>query len=65
MVHRPSGRTAGYGSLATAAELPVPAKNALKFKLRSEWRYIGREASPYNLEGLCTGKPLCGMDARV
>ena len=66
VVHRPSGRTAGYGSLAAAAaKLPVPAKSELKFKPRSGWRYIGKEASAYDLEGLCTGKPLFGMDARV
>ncbi|MGO9268784.1 MAG: molybdopterin cofactor-binding domain-containing protein [Terriglobia bacterium] len=66
VVHKPSGRTAGYGSLAAAAaKLPVPAKSELKFKPRSEWRYIGKEASAYDLEGLCTGKPLFGMDARV
>ncbi|HEY6292646.1 MAG TPA: molybdopterin cofactor-binding domain-containing protein [Terriglobia bacterium] len=66
VVHRPSGRTAGYGSLAAAAaKLPVPAKDTLKFKPRSAWRYIGKDASNYDLESICTGKPLYGMDAHV
>ena len=66
VVHRPSGRTAGYGSLATAAAaLPVPAKETLNFKPRSQWRYVGKDASNYDLEGICTGKPLYGMDAHL
>jgi len=66
VVHRPSGRTAPYGSLApAAAKLPVPAKETLKFKPRSAWRYIGKDASNYDLESICTGKPLYGLDASV
>ncbi|HUI40690.1 MAG TPA: molybdopterin cofactor-binding domain-containing protein [Terriglobia bacterium] len=66
VVHRPSGRTASYGSLAAAAAaLPVPAPGTLKFKPRSQWRYIGKDASVFDLEGLCTGQPLFGMDARA
>ncbi|HXJ92401.1 MAG TPA: molybdopterin cofactor-binding domain-containing protein [Terriglobia bacterium] len=66
VVHRASGRTAGYGSLAAAAAaLPVPAKETLKFKPQSQWRYIGKDASNYDLESIVTGKPLYGMDAHV
>jgi isoquinoline 1-oxidoreductase subunit beta len=62
--HRPSGRTADYGSLAAAAaKLPVPPKSSLKLKPPSEWIYIGKPVSIYDLEGLCTGRPLFGMDA--
>jgi isoquinoline 1-oxidoreductase subunit beta len=66
VVHRPSGRTASYGSLAAAAAaLPVPPKETLKFKPQSQWRYIGKDASNYDLEGIVTGKPLYGMDAHL
>jgi isoquinoline 1-oxidoreductase beta subunit len=66
VVHRASGRTASYGSLAAAAAaLPVPAKETLKFKPQSQWRYIGKDASNYDLEGIVTGKPLYGMDAHM
>jgi isoquinoline 1-oxidoreductase beta subunit len=66
VIHKPSGRSAGYGTLAAAAaKLPVPAKESLKLKPRSAWRYIGKDASFYDLESICTGKPLYGMDAQV
>jgi isoquinoline 1-oxidoreductase beta subunit len=66
IVHRPSGRRWGYGELAAdAAKLPVPKKEDLQFKPRSAWRYIGKGTSSYDLQDLCTGKAMYGMDARV
>lgn len=47
--HRPSGRNLGFGELAaTARELPVPPRSTLALKSREEWRYLGKEAGPYN-----------------
>ncbi|OLE13714.1 MAG: twin-arginine translocation pathway signal protein [Acidobacteria bacterium 13_1_20CM_4_56_7] len=41
--HKTSNRQLGYGELAElAAKQPVPKKDELKLKSRSEWRYIGR-----------------------
>jgi len=66
VVHRPTGRTVGYGELAaTAAKLPVPSKDSLHLKPRSEWRYIGKDAAIYDLEDICTGKAGYGMDAHL
>jgi isoquinoline 1-oxidoreductase subunit beta len=63
VVHKPTGRKLGYGELASAAaKLPVPKKEELKFKPRSDWHYIGKPAAHYDLEDLCTGKPVFGMD---
>ncbi|WP_411385291.1 molybdopterin cofactor-binding domain-containing protein [Pseudomonas sp. MPB03] len=46
VVHQPSGRELGYGELAAAASaLPVPARDSLRLKQPSEFRYIGQEAS--------------------
>ncbi|WP_434577872.1 xanthine dehydrogenase family protein molybdopterin-binding subunit [Pseudomonas sp. Z5-35] len=46
VVHQPSGRELGYGALAAAASaLPVPARENLRLKQPSEFRYIGKEAS--------------------
>ncbi|WP_434574756.1 xanthine dehydrogenase family protein molybdopterin-binding subunit [Pseudomonas sp. Z3-6] len=46
VVHQPSGRELGYGELAAAASaLPVPARDSLRLKQPSEFRYIGKEAS--------------------
>ena len=66
VVHKPSGKTLGYGELAAAAaRLPVPPKDSIKLKPRSAWRYIGKEISLYDLEDICTGKAGYGMDTRV
>jgi isoquinoline 1-oxidoreductase subunit beta len=66
VVHRPSGRRLGYGQLAaSAAKLPVPKKEQLQLKSKSSWRYIGKGMPSIDLEELCTGKAVYGMDARV
>jgi isoquinoline 1-oxidoreductase subunit beta len=66
VVHKPSGRRLGYGELAAAAaSQPVPKKEDLKFKQRSSWRYIGKSASSYDIEAICTGKAVFAMDVRL
>ena len=66
VVHKPSGKKLGYGELAAAASrLPVPAKESLQFKPRTEWRYIGKDSANYDLQDLCTGKGQFGMDAKI
>src|SRR5271169_5849357 len=51
VVHKPSGKKLGYGELApVAAKLPVPKKEEVQLKARSEWRYIGKPASTYDLK---------------
>jgi isoquinoline 1-oxidoreductase beta subunit len=66
IVHTPSGRKLGYGELASAAsKLPVPKVQDLKFKPKSEWRYIGKGSPSYDLADVVTGKAVYGMDARM
>jgi len=66
VLHKASGKKAGYGELvAAAAKLPVPKKEELKLKPSSQWRYIGKPARSYDLEDLCTGKGSYGQDARM
>ncbi|MFN8008251.1 MAG: molybdopterin cofactor-binding domain-containing protein [Terriglobia bacterium] len=66
VVHLPTQRTLGYGELAPmAAKLPVPKKEEVHLKAKSEWRYIGKPVSSVDLEDLCTGKAAFGMDARL
>ena len=66
VIHSASGRKADYGTLvAAAAKLPVPAKTDVKFKPRSQWRYIGKGENPYDLRDYCTGKADFGLDAKV
>ena len=66
VIHKATGRRLGYGELASAAaQLPVPKKEDLQLKKPSEWRYIGKGNISYDMEHLCTGKAIYGMDAQV
>ena len=66
VMHQATSKKAGYGELAaTAAKLPVPKKEELKFKPPSAWRYVGKGQTSYDLEDICTGKAKFGMDARI
>ena len=67
VVHRASGRKLGYGELAVAAaKLPVPKKEDLQLKSKSEWRYIGKESNGlFDLPDMVTGKAIFGMDAAI
>src|SRR5258708_33651217 len=66
VLHTKSGKKAGYGSLvAAAAKLPVPKKEELKLKPRSEWRYMGKGVSSYDLKDMITGKATYGIDSHM
>lgn len=66
VVHKATGRRTGYGELASqAARLAVPKKEQLQLKKPSEWRYIAKGMTSVDLEKLCTGKAMYGMDARL
>src|SRR5260370_2674063 len=66
VVHQASRKKLGYGELAAAAaKLNVPKKEDLKLKARSEWRYIGKGTTSYDLKDMCTGKAMYGQDTRM
>jgi isoquinoline 1-oxidoreductase beta subunit len=66
VIHKATGRRLAYGALAAeAANLSVPKKEQLQLKKPSEWRYIGKGMTSVDLEDLCTGKAMYGMDARL
>ena len=66
VVHRPTGRRLGYGELAAvAAKLPVPKPEQLQLKSKTSWRYIGKGMPSYDLEQLCNGRAVYGMDVHV
>ena len=67
IVHKATGRKLGYGQVAAAAaKLPVPKKEDVALKSRSEWRYIGKESNAiFDLPDIVTGKALFGMDATM
>jgi isoquinoline 1-oxidoreductase beta subunit len=67
VVHAGSGRKLGYGALAkAAAKLPVPARDSVKLKQPSQFRYIGK-AGPHLLDGpdIAGGTAQYGIDVRL
>jgi isoquinoline 1-oxidoreductase beta subunit len=67
MVRVETDQRLGFGDLAEAARgLPVPPRDALRFKSPSEWRYISKgEVSLTDLHDITTGKAQYGADVRV
>jgi isoquinoline 1-oxidoreductase subunit beta len=67
VVHRPTGRRLGYGTLAKAAAgQPVPARDALRLKDPAQFRYIGKgELKLVDAQDIVTGKAQYGMDTRL
>jgi isoquinoline 1-oxidoreductase beta subunit len=63
VIHSPSGRRMSYAALVpAAAALPVPKLEDLRFKSRSEWRFVGKESSIYDQTDIVTGKAQFGLD---
>lgn len=61
LIHKASGKTAGYGEFASAAaKLPVPEKVELK-KVK-DFKIIGSSRKNVDGKNIVTGKPLYGLD---
>ena len=67
VVHRPTGRRLGYGTLAkAAASLPVPARDTVRLKDPSKFRYIGKSnVKLVDGRDIATGKAQYGIDTRL
>ena len=67
VVHRPTGRRLGYGALAKAAAAqPVPARDAVRLKHPSQFRYIGKgQLKLVDGRDIATGKAQYGIDTRL
>jgi isoquinoline 1-oxidoreductase beta subunit len=67
VVHRPTGRRLGYGALAKAAAAqPVPARETLRLKHPSQFRYIGKgQIKLVDGPDIATGKAKYGIDTRL
>ncbi|CAD5374256.1 Isoquinoline 1-oxidoreductase beta subunit [Rubrivivax sp. A210] len=64
LLHKPSGRSLGFGEVArAAAALPVPASADIRLKTPAEFRYIGKGKLPI-VDGfdITTGRAVFGMD---
>ncbi len=67
VVHTKTGRRLGYGALAKAAAAqPVPARDTLRLKDPSKFRYIGKgELKLVDARDIATGKAQYGIDTRL
>ncbi|MGA3190283.1 MAG: molybdopterin cofactor-binding domain-containing protein, partial [Bryobacteraceae bacterium] len=66
VIHLPSGRKIVYAELVTlAAAQAVPKKEELIYKPAAEYRYIGKALPIVDLQALCTGKGVFGIDAKM
>jgi isoquinoline 1-oxidoreductase beta subunit len=64
VIHKPSGRELEYGALAAAAgALAVPARDSLRLKQPSEFRYIGKEGTrAIDGDDIANGRAVYGAD---
>ncbi|MGH7413048.1 MAG: molybdopterin cofactor-binding domain-containing protein [Candidatus Rokuibacteriota bacterium] len=67
VVHAKTRRRAGYGSLAKeAARQPVPARDTVRLKDPSKFRYIGKgQIKLVDGRDMVTGKAMYGIDTRL
>jgi len=66
VVHKASGRTAGYGELADrAAKLTPPALDKVKLKDPKDYRIIGTSHINVDARTIATGKPIFGIDTEL
>ena len=67
LVHQPSGRKLGFGSVAVAAAtVPVPARESLVLKTPAQFRYIGKsDIRPIDGADIVRGRAVFGIDTRM
>lgn len=63
LIHKPTGKSAGYGEMALAA-VDVSVPEAVELKALKDFRIIGTSRKNVDAEKIVTGKPLFGMDVR-
>jgi len=63
VVHRASGRSAGYGELAaSAAALPPPDPKTLSLKTQKDYHIIGKPTPGVDTRAIVTGQPIFSID---
>lgn len=64
--HAETKRSLSFGKLAAyASQLEPPAKDAVKLKPRSEWRYMGKGFASYDAPAIARGQATFGADVRL
>ena len=66
IVHLASGRTLGFGELASlAAGEATPDPKSLKFKAPADYKYIGKDFPITDLDDMVRGRAMFGYDAQM
>jgi isoquinoline 1-oxidoreductase beta subunit len=66
VLHTKSGRSVGYGELATeASTLTPPSMDSLKLKDPKDFRILGKPHANVDNHAIVTGKPQFGIDVKV
>ena len=66
VVGKSNGKRLSYAQLAsTAASLPIPEKQSVKLKKRSEYKLLGKFIPGVDNRALVTGQPLFGIDQQL
>jgi isoquinoline 1-oxidoreductase beta subunit len=64
--HALSGKSAHYKDLVAAASLmAIPDEADVRLKAPADYRLLGKRISNASAEGIATGKPIFGIDAKV
>ncbi|HEY5057301.1 MAG TPA: molybdopterin cofactor-binding domain-containing protein [Acidobacteriaceae bacterium] len=66
VLHKASGRSAGYGELAEdAAKLTPPSLASMKLKDAKDFRIVGKSHKNVDSQAIVTGKAVFGIDCKV
>jgi len=66
VIHEATGKKASFGELASdASKLAAPKDEALVFKKKSEWKYIGKSTGIVDIQDIVRGKATYGLDVNV
>jgi len=66
IVHPVSGRTLGFGALATlAAAQPAPDPKSLVFKAPADYKYVGKDFPITDLDDMVHGRAVFGFDTHM
>jgi isoquinoline 1-oxidoreductase beta subunit len=65
VVHKPSGKSRSYGSLALAcADVAAPDPKTVTLKDPKAYRIVGKPTPQYDVAKIVTGQPLFGIDVK-
>ncbi len=66
VVHGPSGKKLAFGALTTdASKLEPPKEEAVVYKKKSDWKYIGKSTGIVDAQSIVNGTAVYGLDTII